>query len=85
MQTVDIQFCPALQGQDFLEIKLTLHRQSGESSVWQRINISFLHEVRKQLLVWRSYDHEAHEQLKDSFRKVIAADSPSPSPTPEVI
>jgi ABC-type lipoprotein release transport system permease subunit len=72
MQTVDIQFCPALEGQEFLEIKLTLKRRSGESSVWQRINTSFLHEVRKQLLVWRSYDHEAHEDLKESFRQVIA-------------
>jgi hypothetical protein len=72
MQTVDIQFCPALEGQEFLEINITLHRQSGESGVWQRINTSFLHEVRKQLLVWRSFDHEAHEQLQASFQKVIA-------------
>ncbi len=72
MQMVDLQFCPALLGQDFLEIKITLHRQSGESGVWQRINTSFLHELRKQLLIWRSYDHEAHEQLKDSFQKVLA-------------
>jgi ABC-type lipoprotein release transport system permease subunit len=78
MQTVDIQFCPALEGEDFLEIKLTLHRQSGESAVWQRISTSFLHEVRKQLLIWRSYDHEVHEQLKDSFRKVIAAGGLAP-------
>ncbi|NOR24900.1 MAG: FtsX-like permease family protein [Desulforhopalus sp.] len=72
MQTVDIQFCPALEGQEFLEIKITLRRQSGESAVWQRINTSFLHEIRKQLLVWRSFDDEAHEQLQDSFKKVIA-------------
>lgn len=72
MQLVDIQFCPALEGQDFLEIKITLQRQSGESGVWQRINTSFLHELRKQLLIWRSYDQEAHEQLKDSFQKVLA-------------
>jgi ABC-type lipoprotein release transport system permease subunit len=78
MQTVDIQFCPALEGQEFLEIKLTLKRRSGESSVWQRINTSFLHEVRKQLLVWRSYDHEAHEDLKESFRQVIAESGLAP-------
>ena len=72
MQIVDIQFCPALEGQEFLEIKITLQRQSGESAAWQRINTSFLHEIRKQLLVWRSFDHEAHEQLKTSFQKVIA-------------
>jgi len=71
MQTVDIQFCPALEGEEFLEIKISLQRQSGESGVWQRINTSFLHEVRKQLLVWRSYDHEAHEQLKESFQNML--------------
>ncbi len=72
MQTVDIQFCPAQEGQEFLEIKITLHRQSGESTVWQRINTSFLHEVRKQLLVWRSFDEEAHDQLKEYFQQVVA-------------
>ena len=72
MQTVDIQFCPAPQGQEFLEIKITLRRRSGESGVWQRISTSFLHEIRKQLLVWRSFDHDAHIQLKESFQLVIA-------------
>ncbi len=72
MQTVDIQFCPAMEGEEFLEIQITLHRQSGESAAWQRINTSFLHEVRKQLLVWRSFDHAAHIQLQKSFQKIIA-------------
>lgn len=72
MQTVDIQFCPAMEGQEFLEIKVNLKRQSGESGIWQRINTSFLHEIRKQLLIWRSFDHEAHLQLQDSFQQVLA-------------
>ena len=72
MQTVDIQFSPAREGEEFLEIRILLRRQSGESGVWQRINTSFLHEVRKQLLIWRSFDHEAHVQLQLSFQKVIA-------------
>lgn len=71
MQTADIQFCPAREGKDFMEIKITLHRQSGESAAWQRINTSFLHEIRKQLLVWRSLDDDTHEELKQSFRKII--------------
>jgi cell division protein FtsX len=74
MQTVDIQFCPAPEGRDFLEIKITLHRQSGESAIWQRINTSFLHEIRKQLLVWRSLDNAAHDLLRESFQSVVAAD-----------
>ncbi len=71
MQTADFQFSPAREGLDFLEINITLQRQSGESGIWQRINTSFLHEVRKQLLVWRSLDDGAHEQLKISFREVV--------------
>lgn len=78
MQTVDIQFCPAIEGEEFLEIKITLRRKSGESAVWQRINTSFLHEVRKQLLIWRSFDHATHEQLQRSFRQFITDHDPAP-------
>ncbi len=70
MQTVDIQFCPAIEGEEFLEIKITLHRKSGESAAWRRINTSFLHEVRKQLLIWRSFDHATHAQLQRSFQQI---------------
>ncbi|TKB06323.1 FtsX-like permease family protein [Desulforhopalus sp. IMCC35007] len=71
MQTADIQFCPAKEGEDFLEIKITLKRQSGESGIWQRINTSFLHEFRKQLLIWRSLDESAHRELEASFQHSI--------------
>lgn len=81
MQTVDIQFCPAPEGKDFLVIKITLHRQSGESGIWQRINTSFLHEIRKQLLVWRSLDDATHDLLRESFQRVVAADRPTPEET----
>jgi hypothetical protein len=70
MQTADIQFCPAKEGEQFLEIKITLHRRSGESAIWQRINTTFLHEIRKQLLVWRSLDDEAHRKLSRQFREL---------------
>lgn len=71
MQTADLQFCPAKEGKEFLEIKITLKRESGESGIWQRINTSFLHELRKQLLVWRSLDDETHQHLRQSFRRII--------------
>ena len=71
MQTVDLQFCPAREGEDFLSIKITLERRSGESGIWQRINTSFLHELRKQLLIWRSLDDEAHRELEMSFREIM--------------
>jgi len=78
LQYIDVQFCPAKEGDNFLEIKISLSRLSGESGIWQRINKSFLYELRKQLLIWRSIDHETHKQLKLSFQKIIAEESMSP-------
>jgi hypothetical protein len=77
MQTVDLQFCPAREGREFLEIHITLQRLSGESGAWQRINTAFLHEVRKQLLIWRSLDDATHHQLQNSFQQIIAAEGPA--------
>jgi hypothetical protein len=57
MQRVDIQFCPARPTiPEYLEIKLTILRESGEKAQWLRINKMFIHELRKQLLIWRSMD-----------------------------
>ncbi|SHO52478.1 FtsX-like permease family protein [Desulfopila aestuarii] len=72
MQSVDIQFCPAIEGKNYLSIKATLQRKSGESVVWQRINTIFLHDLRKQLLVWRSLDDTSHKQLGENFRALAA-------------
>lgn len=72
LQTVDVQFCPATEGEEFLEIRITLGRKAGEAEIWQRINTSFLHEFRKQLLIWRSFDESTHRELEHSFREVLA-------------
>lgn len=72
MQAVDIQFCPAREGENYLSIKATLTRKSGEAVVWHRINTIFLHDLRKQLLVWRSLDNDAHRQLGEQFRAIAA-------------
>ncbi len=68
MQEVDIQFCPAKQSEKYLEIKITMERMAGETGMWQRISTLFLHDMRKQLLVWRSLDEDAHELLRDILR-----------------
>jgi hypothetical protein len=39
-----------------LEIHIKLIRDSGEANAWLRINKTFLLEIRKQLLIWRSLD-----------------------------
>ncbi len=72
MQWVDIQFCPVEENMDYLEIKVTMERRSGEEQVWQRINASFLHDLRKQLLVWRSIDDASHSHFAVIFQKIAA-------------
>jgi hypothetical protein len=67
MQDVDVQFCPVYQSNNYLEIRITLERHSGEIEMWKRINTIFLHDIRKQLLIWRSIDDEGH----GSYRKLL--------------
>ena len=71
MQIVNLQFCPAQEGRDFLEITVTMTRQSGELTLWRRINTSFLHILRKQLLVWRSLDEEGHREYAEVLNKAL--------------
>ncbi len=72
MQWVDIQFCPVDGNAAYLEVKVTMERRSGEEQVWQRINTSFIHDLRKQLLVWRSIDDSSHSHFAAIFQKIAA-------------
>ena len=64
MQTVDFFFEPAEGEAGFLEIKVRLMRESGEANAWHRINKNFLHKIRRQLLVWRSFDDQTKEKYE---------------------
>jgi hypothetical protein len=64
MQSVDLLFKPSEDEPGFLEIKVQLIRETGEANAWRRINKTFLHEIRRQLLVWRSFDDEAKEKYE---------------------
>jgi hypothetical protein len=67
-QRVDLQFCPAADEPGFLEIKIRLIRESGEANAWRRINKGFLHSIRKQLLLWRSFDFAT----KQHYERLLA-------------
>ena len=57
---------PAVEEPGLLEIQIRLIRESGEANAWLRINKTFLLEIRKQLLIWRSLDENDkiyYEQL----------------------
>ena len=77
-QKVDLQFCPAADEPGFLEIKIHLTRESGEANAWHRINKGFLHNIRKQLLLWRSFElptKEHYERLLAEAEKEIGIES----------
>ncbi|UCH24240.1 MAG: M28 family peptidase [Deltaproteobacteria bacterium] len=67
MQKVNLQFSPAEGESGFLQIDVRLIRESGEANAWRRINKSFLHEIRKQLLMWRSFD----DPSKNHYEKLL--------------
>lgn len=66
-QGVDIQFCPSADEKDFLEIRICLEREAGEANTWKKINKGFLNQLRKQLLMWRSFD----TKTQTYYRSVI--------------
>lgn len=77
-QKVDLQFCPAADEPGFLEIKIHLTRESGEANAWHRINKGFLHNIRKQLLLWRSFElptKEHYERLLAEAEKEMGIES----------
>jgi ABC-type lipoprotein release transport system permease subunit len=69
MQSATIAFCRAQDDQGYLEIRVRLTRFAGEANAWHRINKAFLHDVRKQLLIWRSLD----EVSKSDYEKLMIA------------
>jgi hypothetical protein len=71
MQGVEIEFCPSVENPGFLELKVALARKAGEANAWRRINKTFLHDFRKQLLVWRSLDDSAKENYETIFKSAF--------------
>jgi len=52
---------------------VVLTRESGESNAWRRINKAFLHELRKQLLIWRSRDEVEKSRYEKMMTEAVAA------------
>jgi FtsX-like permease family/Peptidase family M28 len=72
MQHVEVNFCHSTQDPGFYEIAVRLERESGESNAWRRINKGFLYVLRKQLLMWRSFD----DKTKDDYAEVLKESLP---------
>ncbi|MEJ5359874.1 MAG: FtsX-like permease family protein [Desulfobacterales bacterium] len=72
-QRVGVEFRPAPGEPGFLEIRVVLVRETGESNAWYRINKRFLDTVRRQLLIWRSLDDEAKLACERALDRTAAA------------
>ncbi len=62
MQSTAIRFRPDPDNPGYVTVEADIERESGEENTWVRLNRPFLHELRKQLLLWRSMDAEAHRR-----------------------
>lgn len=69
VQQVELLFCPSANEADFIEIRIRLTRGAGEANAWRRTNKVFIHQLRKQMLIWRSLS-VAH---KVNFEKMLTA------------
>lgn len=71
-QRVEIISCPSTDYPGFLEMRITLLRQAGEKNVWFRLCRSFLNDLRKQLLIWRSLDQAEKLEFETRLRQKMA-------------
>ncbi len=70
MQQVEFTVKPSAVFDDYMEIKMSITRNSGEQNTWWRINKRFVNLIRKQLLIWRSME-DGHKDRYDSFMTSI--------------
>jgi hypothetical protein len=68
---------------DIFEVEVRLHRLSGDDASWHRMNRTFLTELRKQFLQWRSLTPQRMREYVDQSRLLFPA-RPSPAPAPAV-
>jgi len=51
-------------------IELYIERISGPVAFWQRLNLGFMLELRKQFLVWQTLKDEFHQEHVETTRRV---------------
>ncbi len=78
MQKATLRFCQSSEEPGFLEIKILLERESGESNAWRRINKVFLHTIRRQLLMWRSLNSEEQEYYEKLLLNALDSAAQTP-------
>jgi hypothetical protein len=78
-QKVRLVFCPSDLYRGFRQIRVVLHREAGEFKAWENLNKTFLNDLRKQLLAWRSLDDEAMGQFASDLHEHVRNEVDNPA------
>jgi hypothetical protein len=60
-QRTELRTLPTLM-EDVYQIRVLIHRESGDVASWRRVNRRFLNTLRKQFLIWRTLRAEERER-----------------------
>jgi hypothetical protein len=69
-QKVRLVFCPSDLYAGFRQVKVIIQREAGEFKAWENLNKTFINDLRKQLLAWRSLDDLAVGKYADDLDAV---------------
>ncbi len=70
-QSVKIEAIPDPDEGNITYLFFTITRKSGEFQTWHRMNMGFLKDLRKQLLIWRLVTPQAKERLTAEGRELL--------------
>ena len=82
-QRIALMTVPAEQEEekDLYRIYLQVYRESGEIASWKRVNRRFLNLLRKQFLLWRTFNVAIRNEFHDRGRQEsISTASMEPEP-----
>jgi LysM repeat protein len=70
-QRISLTTVPAEEKEekDLYKIYLNVHRESGEIASWKRVNRRFLNLLRKQFLLWRTFNVSVRNEFHERGRK----------------
>jgi hypothetical protein len=80
-QRVSLQTTPVGgEEEELFRIHLVVYRESGEIASWKRVNRRYLNLIRKQLLIWRTFNVELrgefHARGRDETERMAAGVTP---------
>ncbi|MGD2175464.1 MAG: ABC transporter permease, partial [Candidatus Brocadiaceae bacterium] len=77
-QRVKIASIPDPEEGDITYLFFTITRKSGEFQTWHRMNLGFLKDLRKQLLIWRLVTPEAKRRLTREGEELLERRATAP-------